>query len=608
LGSLATGSHLVTGGTAGLGLLTGRWLAQHGAGALVAVSRSGALTTATGGEWEQLLASGVPTMLESCDTSETVHVCRLSALTRGALPVDGVWHAAGVLADGLLPNQSAQSLARAFGPKSDGGRLLRLTCARLPLRVCALFSSVAALFGGAGQASYSAANSCLDELASHCSVRGCAAVSMQWGAWAAVGMAARGAASERMSAMEASSGLGRIGTAQGLAALHTAVSPHSAPLLGIVPVQWSRALGCGHEVPAFFADLAPSLVRVCSTAAALSRVATCSVSLEAVLGMVQRTAGSAVDADAPLMEAGVDSLGAVELRNQLQRAVGEGMTLSSTLMFDHPTARQVALHLGGGMGATARAGQGVATHVASSSSADVAVNGLSVALPAGVASSELLRAMICCGRDLLSEIPTSRWDVHQAALALGDASVEVASRVRHGAFMQNTELFEHRFFSVSAAEASAMDPQQRQLLERGYAALHDAGMTKGALLGALVGVSVGQWASEFDKVLMGMPAGRSVYASTGSSCSVTCGRLSFVLGLHGPCASFDTACSASLVGNHSSLRALQRLECDSALSAGVNMILDAATMRGNAVAGFTSLMPEQTGTHGARQSMRLHAG
>ena len=36
--------------------------------------------------------------------------------------------------------------------------------------------------------------------------------------------------------------------------------------------------------------------------------------------VVRRTAGGSVDADAPLMEAGVDSLGAVELRNQLQRA------------------------------------------------------------------------------------------------------------------------------------------------------------------------------------------------------------------------------------------------------------------------------------------------
>ena len=63
------------------------------------------------------------------------------------------------------------------------------------------------------------------------------------------------------------------------------------------------------------------------------------MSLEAVLELVRRTAGGAVDADAPLMEAGVDSLGAVELRNQLQAAAGEDVELPSTLIFDYPTAR-----------------------------------------------------------------------------------------------------------------------------------------------------------------------------------------------------------------------------------------------------------------------------
>ena len=66
------------------------------------------------------------------------------------------------------------------------------------------------------------------------------------------------------------------------------------------------------------------------------------VGLESVLSIVRRTAGGAVDADAPLMEAGVDSLGAVELRNQLQAAAGDGQSLPSTLVFDYPTARQLA--------------------------------------------------------------------------------------------------------------------------------------------------------------------------------------------------------------------------------------------------------------------------
>ena len=48
-------------------------------------------------------------------------------------------------------------------------------------------------------------------------------MSLQWGAWAEVGMAARGAAAERMAAMETASGFGRLGLAQGLGALHAAV-------------------------------------------------------------------------------------------------------------------------------------------------------------------------------------------------------------------------------------------------------------------------------------------------------------------------------------------------------------------------------------------------
>ena len=54
-----------------------------------------------------------------------------------------------------------------------------------------------------------------------------------------------------------------------------------------------------------------------------------------------------------------------------------------------------------------------------------------------------------------------------------------------------------------------MDPQQRQLLERGYAALHAAGMSKASLLDSGVAANVGQWQSEFGSVLGRTPAGRA---------------------------------------------------------------------------------------------------
>eukprot|EP00962_Isochrysis_galbana_P043622 scaffold16671_cov167-Isochrysis_galbana.AAC.1 len=104
--------------------------------------------------------------------------------------LSGVWHAAGVLADGLLFNQSAQMLHRVYGPKVHGACNLQLACTKGPLAAYVLFSSVAALFGGAGQSNYSAANCCLDALGSYQRDSGLAASSVQWGPWTDVGMAA----------------------------------------------------------------------------------------------------------------------------------------------------------------------------------------------------------------------------------------------------------------------------------------------------------------------------------------------------------------------------------------------------------------------------------
>ena len=588
--SISEESHVVTGGTAGLGLLTGRWLAQRGASRLILASRSGALARDSATEWEAVKATGIDASFAKCDTGEAWQVRSLFA--SAPTPVHGVWHAAGALADAVLQKQDASGLAFVYAPKAHGAWSLHGATAQGGVRACAFFSSVAALLGGAGQANYAAANTCLDALATTRRERGATATSVQWGAWAEVGMASRGAAGVRLAAMAAAAGFGLIGLAQGMAALSTATRHGAQPVLSLVPIVWSRYLGGTTSVPAFLSGFTPAR-KALSSANMKNAVKTAAakVTLDDVLEMVKRTAGGAVDADAPLMESGVDSLGAVELRNQLQQAAGDAINLPSTLMFDYPTARQVGVFLQGSDSEQISSTPAAPVHGSPSTAsiAQVQVSGLSVNLPVGVASMSALRQANNCGRDLLSIIPAARWDVEQAALDLYGMATEVVSRVRHGGFFRGAELFEHSAFNVSAAEAAAMDPQQRLLLERGYASLYGAGMTKNTLLGSITAVNVGQWASEFGGVLLRSAAGRSVYASTGSSCSVTCGRVSFTLGLQGPCSSYDTACSASLVANHGSVRALQRLECELALSAGVNMILEPSTMRMNAVAGFTSV-------------------
>ena len=98
-----------------------------------------------------------------------------------------------------------------------------------------------------------------------------------------------------------------------------------------------------------------------------------------------------------------------------------------------------------------------------------------------------------------------------------------------------------------------MDPCQRLVLEFGYAALHDAALDRMALGGSLTGVFLGFSGTEFAQVLGASPAGGSVYAATGSSASIAAGRLSYTLGLHGPCVSYDTACSSALAASHAAV-------------------------------------------------------
>ena len=154
--------------------------------------------------------AGCAVRAAACDAAEEADVRRLvagaSAGGDGGARLAGVWHAAGVLADGLLRSQTAQAFRRVYAPKAVGGWGLQRASAASPLDACVLFSSVAALLGSAGQANYAAANCCLDATSALRRAVGLASSSVQWGPWGEVGMSAE----ESLKARVQASGFGLI--------------------------------------------------------------------------------------------------------------------------------------------------------------------------------------------------------------------------------------------------------------------------------------------------------------------------------------------------------------------------------------------------------------
>ena len=133
-------------------------------------------------------------------------------------------------------------------------------------------------------------------------------------------------------------GVGLVTMKEGVAAFSASLTPRGPAVLGTTVLKWSKFLSTMPEVPPLMSAFASH--KKATGAAVAASTEKKAVGMDFIVEAVRQTTGGKVDPDAPLMEAGLDSLGAVELGNQLQAQ--SGMTLPSTLIFDYPTARQLA--------------------------------------------------------------------------------------------------------------------------------------------------------------------------------------------------------------------------------------------------------------------------
>jgi len=468
--------------------------------------------------------------------------------------LQAVFHSGGVLADATFPNQNLSRIRSVLAPKVDSARLWSNHTNLHPSTMHVVFSSVAALLGSPGQANYAAANAILDSMAESWQAQGSSGLSVQWGAWAEGGMAAANAATAKavermgMGMVEPSGGMGA------LQSMLMQVSTSTLPVYSAIPFRWSTFMGRlqGNVVPPMFSEFEsywsapaiettaateavaaePSLfagseraprsasstsaagrraggpsmrgkkkvlaataagaaVGVAATAAASTGPSTEAMSSQ-VHDAVKSVLGSSVGGDDPLMQAGLDSLGSVELKNALERR--SGVELPSTLVFDYPTVNALSGFLAGKLtssSASAAAGEAdkeyeEIKHTGGESMSLFADNdyyysydsaGPVAAVPGGSSGlwqptgPQLVGVSSLCARssgdallqlppaDCSTPVPLDRWDVEaQAELCAGIP-------VQYGVFLPHVALFDAAAFSLSDTEAALMDPQQRMLLE-----------------------------------------------------------------------------------------------------------------------------------------------
>ncbi|MBI0300973.1 KR domain-containing protein, partial [Streptomyces sp. PRKS01-29] len=229
-----------------------------------------------------------------------------------------------------------------------------------------LYSSAAATLGAGGQGSYAAANAFLDALAQHRHAHGLPALSLAWGLWAqASGMTQNLGAADAARAHR--SGIVPMATEDALVLFDRSMHAGRA---AVMPVRMDlKALGDRPvPVPPVLRQLVRSPVRRAAAGHGggsgnewRDRIATTApeereqlllelvrTHLATVLG---RTDPHDIDAEAGLLEMGLDSLTAVELRNHLGTATG--LRLPTTVVFDHPTSMALAKYL------TSRLGESV---------------------------------------------------------------------------------------------------------------------------------------------------------------------------------------------------------------------------------------------------------
>jgi len=337
-------SYIVTGWSGGIGRALLAWLISRGAGSIVAVARS----NGQGGHRTALEAAarsrGCELVFVQGDVAEPAVAAGLAAAGRARAPIGGVFHAAGILRDGLMIGRRAEDFADSLEVKLGGAWKLHEATLDDPLDAFVLFSSAASLFGPPAQGAHAAAAAALDGFARARRAAGRPATSIGWGPWEGIGLAAEQGNDRRLQLL----GMRSLGAEEALAAMAALIASET-PHAYVAPVDWRvyRETAPNAAARSLFMDMLPAPSSDAPRPAGRQPAGRVALTVESVLDDLVSSAAAAlfaseasIDLEASLESNGLDSIMIVEMRE----AMGERCDIVFPLLefFRAPDFRSLA--------------------------------------------------------------------------------------------------------------------------------------------------------------------------------------------------------------------------------------------------------------------------
>ncbi|MFF8449931.1 SDR family NAD(P)-dependent oxidoreductase [Streptomyces leeuwenhoekii] len=355
----ATATYLVTGGLSGLGAALAEHLVRRGARHLLLVGRRGAGSPEAPALLKRLTAAGARVTALAADVAdrETMRRAIRDADDAGH-PVRGVLHAAMVLDDALLAQQTPERFDAVLHPKVRGAAVLSELTRDHELDFFHVCSSVATLGGNKLQSAYVAANAYLEALVRQRRAQGLPGSAHILGGVAETGFVVRTGFEQTLHRM----GFGSVTPAEIWQAFERQL--RHGPDVGVFGrVDWETMgqLLAGLNRPAFAACRRAAGRSGVSRAEALrSRLAALgedeaveavAAELAALVAEVAQTTPERVDRTCKLDRLGLDSLMVVELSVAVDRALGcniPALELMAASCLDDLARRVLPLVAGGG--------------------------------------------------------------------------------------------------------------------------------------------------------------------------------------------------------------------------------------------------------------------